>query len=497
MLLALVLLPLVLGLVAFGIRSKLGRSMALVAGAVGHAALVAVIFVERSSPTALAGYLALDDLGRLFLAVVSLLFLACAVYTVKYRRVAPPRTSRVYVPLNLLLLAMMTVQASAQHLGILWVASGLTTLGAAPLIYLHKGGHALEATWKYILICSVGIAIALLGIFCMAIAETRPGAEAQGLFLSDVVTMARDGQLSLPWLRMGFLCLLVGFGTKMGLAPMHTWKPDTYAEAPTPVGALMATAICNCAFLCVLRGWQICAEAGEQAFAARLMLALGVVSIATGAVFVVGQADMKRLLAYSGIEHMGICAIGVGIGGIAAYGAMLHMVAHSLCKGLLFFAAGNVELNYKTRTVAHVTGLLRSMPVSGALVLLGFFATLGFPPFAMFSSELTIVRGAIDGGAEVVAAVLLAGLGAVFMAVIAIVCGMAYGADPRGAEAAPLRESRLLTWPAIALLGLALWVGIAMPAPLDRALVDAAVALRGAAPVLGAAAPPAHAEGGG
>ncbi|MBI3725169.1 hypothetical protein HY251_14645, partial [bacterium] len=332
-----ILVPLVGAAFGFAIQSKNGRAALLLISATGHLALVGRLWFVEPQPPAFQGYASLDALGLLFLSIVSVVFAATSVYNVKYRRLTPPRTSRVFLPMNLFLLAAMSLLCMSRHFGLMWVASGATTLTTAPLIFLHRGQRTLEATWKYLILCSVGVAFALLGVFFLAIAATDPSGASPGLFLDDLIGRAREGKFAIPWLRTAFIFLLVGFGTKVGLAPMHTWKPDAYSEAPTPVATLMATALCNCAFLCVMRSYQVCVAAGEADFAGRLLVILGLVSIATGAAFVVAQADYKRLLAYSGVEHMGVMALGVGIGGKAVYGAMLHLVGHSLAKGLLFF----------------------------------------------------------------------------------------------------------------------------------------------------------------
>jgi hydrogenase-4 component F len=481
-LLSIVLVPLVAGLVGFGVHSKRGRHAVLLVSAALHLGLVLRLWSIDAPEPEMFGYLFLDPLALVFLTVVSVVFMATSVYNVRYRQLTPPRQSRIFLPCNLVLLAAMSLLTMARHFGVMWVASGATTLTTAPLIFLHRGQRTLEATWKYLILCSVGVAFALLGIFFIAIAATDPAGSAPGLFVDDLVARAREGRFAVPWLRTAFVFLLVGFGTKAGLAPMHTWKPDAYSEAPAPVAALMATALCNSAFLCILRGYQVCVAAGEGDFAGRLLVVLGLVSIGTGAAFVVAQADLTRLLAYSGVEHMGVMALGVGVGGKAVYGAMLHLVGHSLAKGLLFFAAGNILLTYKTKTIGEVTGAIRRLPVTGVLLLAGFFATLGLPPFSIFLSELTILWGAIEARRYVAAGLYLAFLGIVFVAVISLVLKMVQGPDPRGAEARPEPESALLTAPGLALMAAVLALGLYIPAGLDRAMSGAAGLLGGSRP---------------
>jgi hydrogenase-4 component F len=477
-LLALVLVPLAGAVAGFLLSSRNARMAVLVACAFAHLGLVLHHWSSGASGAILGGWFSLDPLGLLFLAVVSVAFAATSVYEVSYRHLRPPRTSRTFlVPLELVLLATMTLLAMTRHLGFLWVTSGAMTLAVSPLIYLQRDQRTLEAAWKYLILCSVGVALALLGIFLLAIAATDPSGAPRGFILDDLLVRAREHRLALPWLRTAFIFMLVGFGTKVGLAPMHTWKPDTYSEAPTPVAALMATAMCNCAFLCVLRGYQVCVAAGEGEFAGRLLVVLGLVSIATATAFVVGQADAKRLLAYSGVEHMGVLALGVGAGGKAVYGAMLHLVGHSFAKAALFFAVGNMAFAYQTRSIPLVSGAFRRVPVSGVLLMAGFLATLGFPPFSIFVSELTILRGALEGHHDVAAALYLALLATVSVAVLALVQGMVQGEAPQG-PAAP-REPLALTAPGIVLLLATFAIGLHVPAALDDALLEAARLLGG------------------
>jgi hydrogenase-4 component F len=195
---------------------------------------------------------------------------------------------------------------------------------------------------------------------------------------------------------------------KMGLAPMHTWKPDAYGEAPGLVGALLAGGLTTCAFVALLRFYQICAAAGEGPFARELMVGIGLLSMAVAGVFMARQRDYKRMLAYSSVEHMGILVFGIGIGGLAAFGSLLHLVNNALTKGVMFMAAANIHRAYGSKSIDDVRGALRRVPVSGALFLAGFFAVTGSPPFGPFLSEFTILRGAISSGRYGVAAAFLA-----------------------------------------------------------------------------------------
>jgi len=228
--------------------------------------------------------------------------------------------------------------------------------------------------------------------------------------------------MSRPWLKVAFVLALVGYGTKMGLVPFHTWLPDTHSQSPSPVSALLSGALLNCAFLAILRFYQVCIASGNYAFAQTLLVILGFASLGVAAAFMVGQADYKRLFAYSSIENMGIMAIGVGLGGNAIYGAMYHAVNHAACKAGLFFLAGNVLMHYKTTLAADVRGVSRRLPLTGALLAGLFLAIGGTPPFGSFWSEFVIFQATINsahpwlGGAYLVMlAIGFLGMGGVLL----------------------------------------------------------------------------------
>jgi hydrogenase-4 component F len=253
----------------------------------------------------------------------------------------------------------MTLVITARHIGLMWVAVEATTLASAPLIHFHRHHRSLEAAWKYLVICSVGIAIALLGNFFLVVATGPVGKRFGSITISELMTHARE--LDPRWLKAAFLLLLVGYGTKIGLAPLHAWLPDAHSEAPSVVSALLSGALLNCAFLAILRIHAVCEAAGLGDFSKGLFLLFGVVSMAVAAVFIVGQSDYKRMLAYSSVEHMGIAMFGVGLGGIAGFGALLHVVNHSLAKAMLFLLAEYLAAYRRTLRPGH--GVLR-LPVT-------------------------------------------------------------------------------------------------------------------------------------
>lgn len=466
---ALILVPALLALAALAVPSNRLRPWLLPLAGTAHAALTAFA-VTHPGPRNDPAWLALDPPGRVVLASISGLFLCCSFYTVGYLRYRPERSNRVFCACLLALLAIMTLVAWAQHMGLMWVAMEATALAAAPLIYFNHTPLSIEATWKYLLIGSIGIAMALLGSFFLAYAPIHGGLEpslAFGELLRDAPRLSR------PWLHAAFVLLLVGYGAKMGLAPMHTWKPDAYGEAPAVVGAVFAGGIANCAFLALLRVYQICVAAGETAYAAPPLLFTGLLSMAVAGLFMIGQRDFKRMLAYSSVEHMGILVLGLGIGGPGVFGALLHMVNNTVTKGVVFLSAGNIRRAYDSKSTDVVTGALQRLPVSGALFLGGFVAITGSPPFGPFLSELAIVNAAFETGRFVSGGLFLFFLLVAFIGMGATVLAVVQGPTPAAAPPTAYRDGVLTTAPAIVLMAVALLFGLSLPPPLEGMLGDA------------------------
>jgi hydrogenase-4 component F len=469
--LLLVLVPLALAALAFATPWPRWRPWLVFVGGLSHAALTTVA-ITHAWPAALGGWVVLDPLGTLVLGFISLLYLLCSLYVPGYLVLRGDRSNRVFCAALLAFLATMSLVTMSHHLGLMWVAIEASTLSSGPLIYFNRNPRSLEATWKYLLIGSVGIALALLGSFFLAYSALLGGMGSSLLF-EDLVREAPN--LSRPWLHSAFVLLLVGYGTKMGLAPMHTWKPDAYGEAPGLVGALLAGGLTNCAFLAILRFLQVCIAAGEGTFAREILLAIGLVSMAVASVFMARQRDYKRMLAYSSVEHMGILVVGIGIGGMGTFGALLHLLNNGLCKGVLFLSAGNIHRAYGSKLTTDVTGALRRVPLSGVLFLAGFFAITGSPPFGPFMSEFTILNAAFAGSRYLTAALFLVMLAVVFIGMGATVLRVVQGLPSRAiAERPPYPETFLTIAPPLCLLALVLMLGVYVPSPVNTLLHDAA-----------------------
>jgi hydrogenase-4 component F len=470
---SLILFPLGMAALVFAVPSNRWRPWLVPLACLGHLSLV-VLALQEPFQISQGHWLVLDPLARVFLALISLLFLLCTFYTAGYLTKEDDQPNRVFCTCLLLSLSMMTLVILSHHLGLMWVAMEATTLTMAPNLYFHRSPRSLEATWKYLLICSVGIALALLGSFFLAYATVHAGLESTLLF-DDLLRQAPI--LSRPWLHAGFILLFIGYGTKMGLAPMHTWLPDAHGEAPAPVSALLSGALLPCAFLAILRIYHICVAAGDIAFARQIMTGIGLLSMAVAAVFMIRQRDFKRLLAYSSVEHMGILVLGIAIGGWATFAALLHTINNGLTKAGLFLSAGNIQNAFGSKLTENVSGALRRLPLSGGLFLAGFLAITGSPPFGPFVSEFSILTAAFDTGQYWAGGLYLLLLLAVFLAMGVIVVEVVLGNPPEAARKTPFRDGLWSGAPALALMGLVLMLGLYLPPALKEMLQQAAAFL--------------------
>ncbi|HNY78180.1 MAG: proton-conducting transporter membrane subunit [Sedimentisphaerales bacterium] len=490
MICALLLIPAVAALLSLLVRHTLVRRVLLVLTGVGHTAVTLAAWNTTPQPL-LSGWLMLDAAGLLFLTITSILFLACSVYAFAYLAIQGAGKQQDYEEGMLFtnapdavfcacleaFLATMTLVTVSRHFGLLWVAMEATTLASAPLIYFHRHHRSLEATWKYLLICSVGIALALLGNFLMVIAASKPGGEGIAIVVDTLIE--NGANLNVPWLRAAFLFFLVGYGTKMGLAPLHTWLPDAHSESPSVISALLSGALLNCAFLAILRSYQVCAAAGQAAFCQDLLILFGLISIGWATIFILGQTDYKRMLAYSSVEHVGILALGVGIGAGATFGAMLHAANHSLTKAMLFLVAGNILAAYKTKATTEVRGILGVLPWSGVLWIAGLIAITGMPPFGAFLSEFTIVKAMIEQGRIGIAVAFLAMLAMIFIGMTAAFLNMAQGRSASDLRPPGKSESILAILPPLGLGALTLMLGLYLPPAVDSLLRGAAATIGG------------------
>jgi hydrogenase-4 component F len=475
-----ILFPVVMAGGAWMMGSNRWRPWLLSVGGAGHLVLVATLIARRHaglSVVALNDWLQFDALGEVVLGLITVLFFLCSLYAPAYLALRPDRDNRVFCTNLCFSLALMTLVTLCHHLGLMWVAMEAITLVSAPAIYFNHNPRSLEATWKFLLIGSVGIALALFGSFFLAYASLKAGLQSTLLFDQLILDAPR---LSPPWLHAAFALLFIGYGTKMGLAPMHTWKPDAYGEAPGVVGTLLAGGVTSCAFLAILRVYRVCVAGAEPEVARQVMVSMGLFSMAVAAVFMVRQRDFKRMLAYSSVEHMGILVLGIGMGGLAVYGALLHLITNALTKGVMFLSAGNIHRAYGSKLTDHVSGAMRRVPWSGAFLLASFLAITGSPPFGPFVSEFTIINGAIGSGHVIAGSLFLLLLGIVFVGMGATVLPVVQGLPPKYSpeNASNGYHDRASTVvPVGAFMALVLLLGLYIPPPLEALLREAAALL--------------------
>jgi hydrogenase-4 component F len=344
------------------------------------------------------------------------------------------------------------------------------------LLHFNDTPRAFEATWKYLLVGGTGIALSLLGSLCLGYASLHGGGGGDMTF---VALTAQGAGLSLPWVQIAWVLLLVGYGTKMGLAPMHTWKPEAYGEAPGIVGALLAGGVTTVAFTAILRVRSVVGAAGAGPIADRTLLVIGLFSMLVAAVFLLATRDFKRMLGYSSVEHMGILSIGASLGAGGAWVALFHVWSNSLTKGALFLSAANIRRAAGSASMDDVRGASVITPRSAAMFVAGMFAVTATPPFAPFFSELRLVRVALGAGHGPAVAMFLGCLLLAFFGITRVVFAIVDGRPRRSAQAGTARfaESAGVILPPLAFLGLSLWLGLFTPRLLQDAWSAAALQL--------------------
>lgn len=323
-------------------------------------------------------YFVLDSLNMIFLVVTALVTIGVIVWQKR-------RDFKYNIAFFLFFISMVGAILS-NHLGLTWVFVEATTLASAYLIFQSKEENTLEAVWKYVFLCSIGISLAFVGIILLLIGSNT----VNSLFYNNLYANATV--MEPFWLKLSYVFILVGFGTKAGLAPVHFWLPDAHAEAPSPVSAMLSATLLNCAFIVILKYTKLMSLAGLSEYARVLLLTMGLLSVFITAVYVFKIGNYKRMLAYSSIENMGIAAIGIAAGGPGVFAAILHLIAHSLIKSSFFMSAGNILNIFKTKNVLDVRGLVETDPKTGWLWVLSGFLILGIPPSPIFLSKFLIIK---------------------------------------------------------------------------------------------------------
>jgi hydrogenase-4 component F len=465
---------------AFRARAR-AAGTALAAGAlVSLGSAIALLVVQsHSAPlTGWAGFLYVDTLSGFFLLTVAGVTMLAAAGSVGY--LAAEEDSgrfsafqvRLYFIFFGLFASLMLASLETGNLGLLFVLVEASTLASAALVGLEGKARSLEAAWKYVIISSLGVTIALAGTLFLFYAGSALHLSSNQR-LTWPYLFAHAAALSATPLRLAFLLAVVGYGTKVGLAPMHTWLPDAHAEAPSPASAMLSAALLNTGMYAIIRFLAIAHARLGSTYPRAVLLSFGFLSIVIGVLFMVRRGNFKRLFAYSSVEHMGIIAVALGFGGVLGfYGALLHTLNHAIAKAVLFLGSGEVALRYQTRDAAGVRGLLTAVPITGGVLLLGSLAVLGSPPFGLFLSELTIIRAGFTSASPVLPLLLLALLAVAFIAFARTTAGMATGDTP---APPPVYQGRAARWsaaaPLVAGLVILLVLGLWIPAGLNTAIM--------------------------
>lgn len=464
--LALLIVPLLATILVASSRSaRLNHTVTLFAG-IAHLAASLYCLATRHNPFSAGSWLAVDPLAAFFLTILSHTFVLVVLYSPGFlRRMDGPAhesSKRLFYPaLNFYLLAN-TLVLVVQQFALIWVVMELTTFSLVPLMYFYRTKDSFEAVWKYLFLVSVGLVFLFVGIIFL-------GVSAHGVVDPAAFTVSRmmeaAPQLNPLWLKASFIFALVGLSAKIGLAPMHPADIDATANAPAPVAALMTASLRSTAVLALLRFYQVIAPTDLRPFAQRLLLIAGLASLAIAAIYMWRSRNYKRLLAYSSVEHVGIITLGIGIGGVALLGALLHLLFNSFGKAGLFFMAGNIHHRYGSREIKSIAGLTHRLPWTGLVWALAFFFIVGMPPFGMFFSELLVLRGMIHGANWLTLVLFLALLMVIFIGLSRAVLRMLQTPDAAAPAAASENGERFNLSHALGLYALTLSVPLALFQP--------------------------------
>ena len=471
----LIVVPLLLAAVAAVWRSERTRPWLLPAGGALHVVLVVVLL--RTPVESVDQWLGFDAVARAVLPMVSILFVVCSVYAVSYLRIRADQSNRVFVAMLLSLHGLFSFALQARHLGLLWIGVEAATLLTVPLLHFNNTARAIEATWKYLIIGGTGVALSLLGSFCLGYASLHGGGNGDLTFAKLV---SQGPRLSHPWLVAAWVLLLAGYGTKMGLAPMHTWKPDAYGEAPGVIGAILAGGATTIAFVAVLRIKQVVDAAGGGSMTERTLVGFGLFSMVVAALYLLATRDFKRMLAYSSVEHMGILAVGAALGTAGLYATLYHVWNNGLTKGALFLSAGNIRRAARARTADTVSGMVWCAPISARVLVVGLFAVTAMPPFGPFFSELGIIRAGLETNHGAAVIVFTVSLMLAFIGLTRLTFAIVDGRPRAAARVVRLNgETAGVVIPPIVFLAFSLWLGLAAPRLLQDSWSAAAASLQG------------------
>ncbi|MHB8520264.1 MAG: hydrogenase 4 subunit F [Limisphaerales bacterium] len=426
-----------------------------------------------------------DALSAWMVLLISIVSLAASLYAGRYfqEELAAAKVNeaqfREFYVLTLLFAAGMFLAVLANNLGVMWVALEGTALASVLLVALYNLKTSLEAAWKYVILGSLGLILALFGtIFTYAAAINKHTEAFPSFNWSHLMTIAP--QLDHRLIKLAFVFVLVGYGTKAGIAPMHTWLPDAHSEAPSPTSAMLSGVSLKVALYALLRFHILTTHCLDSSFSRTLLLGFGMFSMFLAGPFILVQTNLKRMFAYSSLEHIGLICTGIGLNTpLTIFGSLLHMGYHALTKPVLFFASGNIHQHFHTLEMRRIgPGLVKSMPATALLLALAGVAVIGLPPFGLFTSELIVISGAIAAHQAAVSAFVLVALIVVFCGFLKQIARMLLG-NPKMAKpvpSAPRAGVAALSLPLGALLVFSIW----LPGPVYRLITQAAQIVGGA-----------------
>ncbi|MEO8184422.1 MAG: proton-conducting transporter membrane subunit [Deltaproteobacteria bacterium] len=473
--LVLVLLPTLLGM---GVASPWLRPHARTL-LVGTALVVSMLaFVHAMLPSReiwLGGYLRLDATSRLFLTLINPIFLGISVYVASRVSATPALYAGLgrFVGLALTLLGASNAVVLGNHLLVQWIALEITTLVAAPLIVRPGVGRSRLASWRYLLFSSVGLSLVLIGFICLGRAMEGAGHEPSFFIdrLPELGAVAAG-----PWGKPGLALVILGLGTKLGLAPMYTWLPEAYDEAPPAVAALLGAVQFNAALVLLLRVVQVY-RPSNAALVTNELLILGLGSMVVSAISIIATRNMKRLIAYGAINHAGVIAIGLAIGKGTTYGVLIYVISNAFIKAILFLTAGKIKAHYRTKDTREISGLIKDLPYSGVFLLVGTLALLGFPPFGSFFGELLILSALVSSGHLYVFSIFCVVITITFVATGRTIFPMIWGV-PKKSQSWP-EQTFLAGSPKIAFLVVLVVLGLYIPPSISSLLEQVAASLEG------------------
>ncbi|QCT95206.1 hydrogenase 4 subunit F [Caminibacter mediatlanticus TB-2] len=379
-------------------------------------------------------YLILDPIAGVFLTLIAIVGFLVNMYAINYMKWDIQKNElnlkevKLYYGLMHLFIFTMMLSVVSNNIAIMWAAVEATTLSSVFMVAIYKNKRAVESGWKYIIICSVGLAFALYGTVLMYGAGYNAIGDSENpMFWSNL--MASANLLNPDALKVVFIFVLIGFGTKAGLAPMHTWLPDVHSEGPSPTSAILSAVLLKCAIAAILRYYSIIGHSSVGfGYVETLFLVVGLLSIFIAALFIIRQRDIKRMFAYHSVEHVGIIAVGFGVGGpLGVFAALFHTMAHSLSKALAFCASGNIIKIYGTRDMEKMGGLVKINPLVTTLFAVAIFSLIGIPLLAVFVSEFLIIKAGIFTSEYLQIVLFIIGLAIIFIAVLAHFNEVAFG----------------------------------------------------------------------